>query len=83
MTSKDALSNHASEEGRAEGSSLDVLAQVAAQQKLWIVKPSQVDDLWEHEDPSAYCQELLLEHLDILSEENDFNLKRTVIVEQE
>lgn len=37
--------------------------------KLFVVKPEQVDELWNSEDPIAFASELILEHLSVLSEE--------------
>jgi len=72
---KDLTSQQASDEGKRESQD-EIAAQIAAQQRLWVVKPSQVDELWNHEDPSAFCQDLLMEHLDLLSEDKGENVNQ-------
>mmetsp|Transcript_23064 Transcript_23064/g.35701 ORF Transcript_23064/g.35701 Transcript_23064/m.35701 type:complete len:145 (+) Transcript_23064:7-441(+) len=35
----------------------------------FVVKPDLVDPLWNHEDPSTLCQNLLLDHLDFIKQD--------------
>ena len=44
-----------------------------AKYKLYLVKPEMVESLWNSEDPCAMVQELLLEHIDDLSQAHGNN----------
>ena len=44
-----------------------------AKYKLYVVKPEMVESLWNSEDPCAMAQELLIEHIDDLSEAHGTN----------
>ena len=47
-----------------------------AKYKLYVVKPEMVESLWNSEDPCAMAQELLIEHIDDLSEAHGTNYQQ-------
>ena len=44
--------------------------------KSYVVKPEQVDELWEAEDPVDKAQEFLLEYIDVYNEANGENIQK-------
>ena len=44
--------------------------------KSFVVKPEQIDELWNSSDPIAFSSELIMEHLDILSAEKGKNINQ-------
>ena len=44
--------------------------------KYFVVKPEQVDSLWNAEDPIAFASDLIIEHLAVLSEEKGVDLNK-------
>ena len=43
--------------------------------KMFVVKPEDIDELWNAEDPCLHCQDLLQEYLQVCSSEMGRNLQ--------
>lgn len=42
--------------------------------KSFVVKPEQIDELWNSPDPIGFSSELIMEHLEVLSDEKGKNI---------